>query len=572
MFRKLIFLMALLTSISALAGSNKPIIAKQFMAVSAHYLATRVGYEVLRQGGNAVDAAIAMGYALAVVYPCCGNLGGGGFMLIRFADGKTTFINFREKAPLKLTPGYFINSKGKVIYKNLSTHYLHGALTKPYLAVGVPGTVLGLNTALSKYGTLSLSKVVAPAIQLAERGFILNQADIDIFKQNESSFKNQPNVAKIFLKNGQSFQAGDRLIQPELAATLKEIAVKGEEAFYNGKIAKTIIKASQQQGGVLTRKDLSAYQVDEQRPVVCTYKKFQVITTPPPGSGATICEALKILEKFPLAKYGFHSVQGTHEIAEALRFAYADRNTTLGDPLYINNPVKQLLSPRHIRDIQHRIKFNQATPSTSIKLIHQEGNNTTSYVVLDRQGNAVSVTYTLNDFFGAKVIPGNTGFFLNNEMADFTIKPTVANNYGLYQGKQNLLAPGKRPLSSMAPTILTRDNQLFMIIGTPGGSTIPSQLINVIVNVIDYDMNLQAAENAPRFHMQWLPDVIFMEPNAFSQTTIRLLKKMGYHFRRGSPYDTERWGAVSGILYDSSLKRIEGAMDQRAKNGAAMGK
>jgi gamma-glutamyltranspeptidase / glutathione hydrolase len=571
MRRLMITILLLVILPSALANSPVATKGRHFMAVSAQHYASEVGKAILQAGGNAIDAAVAMGYALAVVNPAAGNLGGGGFMLIRFANGQTTFLNFREKAPLKATPKAFLDNKGNVIKSYLSGGHIRGTLTKPYMGVAVPGTVMGLNTALQRYGTMSLHEVIAPAIQLAEKGFTLMPGDVAVLKTGEDSFRTQQNVAAIFLKKGKSYSPGDCLIQKHLATTLKEIAGKGTKVFYEGRIAKQIVSASNKNGGLLTLADFKNYTVEEMRPLKCNYRGYQIITTPPPGSGATICEALKILEPYPLKKWHFHSPPATHYIVEAMRFSYADRNRYLADPDFTPNPTRYLLSSSYIHTLTQKIKPNKATPSRQIGFLPNEGGNTTSYVVIDREGTAVSVTYTLNDYFGAKVIPGKTGFFLNNEMADFTISPEKPNIYGLYQGKQNLVAPGKRPLSSMAPTILTKNKQLFMLIGTPGGSTIPSQLIDVIINVVDYRMNIMAAENAPRFHMQWLPDLIYMEPGAFSPNTIKILQRMGYHFHLGSPYDTKQWGAVSGILVKPNTKIIEGAMDNRRPSGSAAG-
>jgi gamma-glutamyltranspeptidase/glutathione hydrolase len=540
------------------------------MVVSGHAYATAIGNNILKQGGNAIDAAVAIGYALAVVHPCCGNIGGGGFMTIRFANGKTTFINFRERAPALAKPEHFLDSQGRVLSENLSVGHISGSLAKPYLAVGVPGTVMGLNTALARYGSLPLSKVIAPAIQLAQEGFILLPSDEDLFKTSEISFREQPNVAQIFLKNNRTYRAGERLIQKNLADTLKAISKGGTEAFYQGEIAAKIAQAAQENGGLITKEDLRHYYVDEVAPLECDYKNYHIITAPPPGSGVTICQALKIVEAYPLRDLGFHSAMGSHYILEALRFSYADRNQFLGDPRFVHNPVDKMLSPQYIQQIRARIKPNKTTPSSFVHF-NLEGGNTTAYVVVDKKGNAVSVTYTLNDYFGAKVIAKDTGFFLNNEMADFTIKPDIANNYGLYQGKPNLIAPHKQPLSSMAPTIITKNNQLFMIIGTPGGSTIASQLIGVILNVIEYNMNIQEAEDMPRFHMQWLPDVVFMERFTFSADTLRILANMGYRFQLGSPYGTLFWGAVAGIVADQSAHLYYGAMDSRRSNGSANG-
>lgn len=555
---------------SVFAAFAAPASSTKDMVVSAHSYATQVGNNILKQGGNAIDAAVAIGYALAVVHPCCGNLGGGGFMVIRFPDGRTTFINFRERAPKKIKVNDFIDKEGNVINQFLSTGHLTGALTRPYLAVGVPGTVMGLNYALQKYGTLPLPKVISPAIQLAANGFIILPGDASIYKMQEGNFNTQSNVAAIFLKNGHTYEAKEKLIQKDLAKTLTTISQGGTKVFYQGEIANKIVAASTANGGVLTKQDFSDYSVVEGPPLECDYKDYHLITAPPPGSGVTLCEALKILEPYPLREYGFHSAMGSHYVIEALRFAFADRNQYLGDPRFINNPVAEILSNENIQKIRARIKADRATPSSFIHF-STEGPNTTGYAVVDRSGLAVSISYTLNDYFGAKVIAGDTGFFLNNEMADFTIKPSKPNKYGLYQGWPNLMAPSKQPLSSMAPTILTKNGQLFMLVATPGGSTIPSQLTNVILNVIEYGMNIQEAIDMPRFHMQWFPDKVFMEPYAFSTDTQRLLEKMGYVLQLGSPYGSLLWGAVAGIVVDTTTHTLFGAMDSRRSNGAATG-
>ncbi len=567
---KLIVTMMFLISYCAYGAFPAPATSSKDMVVSGHLYATEVGNNILKAGGNAIDAAVAVGYALAVVHPCCGNIGGGGFMLIRFPNGKSTFINFREKAPAHIDINEYIDKQGKVINDYLSTGHMNSGLQKPYLAAGVPGTVKGLNTALKKYGTKPLMTVMAPAIKLADEGFIVLPGDASIFKLQEANFRKEPNVAKIFLKDNRTFLAGERLVQKDLARTLKTISKNDIAGFYQGEVAEQIVAASNAGGGSIRKEDLLNYSVTESAPLECDYKNFHLITAPPPGSGVTICEALKILETYPLRQFGFHSAMGSHYVLEALRFSYADRNQFLGDPLFVANPVVKLLSPSHIQKIRTRIKPNQATPSSFIHFT-TEGANTTAYVIVDKNGTAVSVSYTLNDYFGAKVIPGNTGFFLNNELADFTIKPNTANNYGLYQGWPNLMAPNKQPLSSMAPTIITQNNQLFMVIGTPGGSTIPSQLVNVILNVIEYGMNIQEAEDMPRFHMQWLPDRVYMEPFTFSADTQRLLEKMGYQFQLGSPYGSLLWGAVAGIHKDPTSHLLTGAMDSRRSNGAATG-
>lgn len=560
----------LFTCLSGYSAFPAPATSSKEMVVSSHAYATNIGTTILKQGGNAIDAAVAVGYALAVVHPCCGNIGGGGFMLIRFPNGKSTFINFREKAPAHISVKQFIDKQGNVIYDYLSTGHMNSGLTKPYLAVGVPGTVMGLNTALAKYGTLSLPTVMKPAIELADKGFTLLPSDAALFQLQEVNFRKEPNIAAIFFKNDHSYQAGQRFIQKNLAKTLKIIAVGGTTAFYQGDIADKIVAASSARGGVLTKEDMANFSISELSPLECDYKNFHIITTPPPGSGVTVCEALKIMEPYPLAQYGFRSAMGSHYIVEAFRFSYADRNQFLGDPVFVKNPVSKLLSTDNIQKIHNRIKPNVATPSSYIHFT-TEGANTTGYVIVDKRGTAVAVSYTLNDYFGAKVIPGDTGFFLNNTLADFTIKPNAANNYGLIQGCPNIIAPNKQPLSSMAPTIITNNNQLYMVVSTPGGSTIPSQLVNVILNVIEYGMNISEAINMPRIHMQWLPDKIYMERFSFSPDTQSIMEKMGYVFQLGSPYGTPTWGAVAGILVDPITHVLTGAMDSRRSSGTANG-
>ncbi len=534
------------------------------MAVSAQHYATEIGMAILQKGGNAIDSAVAIGYALAVVHPCCGNIGGGGLMLIRLANGKMTFIDFREKAPHQARPSLYLDQSGKVRDDYLSSKHIAGGLSKPYLAIGVPGTVKGLDYALKKYGTFSRAAVMEPAIHLAENGYILNDQDAAVLKLGEESFKKEPNVKAIFLKNNRTYRASEKLLQKNLAATLKKIANQGPAAFYRGSIAKAIVAASRAHGGLITVNDLQNYQVVERPPLLCQYKNYQIATAPPPGSGVTICETLKILEAYPLARLGFHSAMSIHYLVEALRFAYLDRNFYLGDPRFIHNPIEFLLSRKHIEMIRSHIHRDKATPTIDIATAQKvEGKNTTSFVVVDKAGNAVSVTYTLNDYFGAKVIAGDKGFFLNNELADFTIKPGSANAYGLVQGSKNLIQGDKRPLSSMAPTFVLKHSLPFLIIGTPGGSTIPSQLVNVILNVIEYDMDIQEAEDMPRIHMQAIPDKIFMERFSICKDSRNLLHKMGYVLQLGSPYGTELWGAVSGILIDPQTHQIFGAMDSR---------
>jgi gamma-glutamyltranspeptidase / glutathione hydrolase len=500
------------------------------MVVTSQHLASDVGAGVLRQGGNAVDAAVAIGYALAVTHPCCGNLGGGGFMTIHLADGRNTFINFREKAPQAARADMFLNFLGQVVGSR-----------DGYLAVGVPGTVMGLETAREKYGTLPRATLIAPAIKLAEDGFILTRGDTDVLADGTKEFRGQANVGAVFLKKGEALAPGDRLIQKDLAATLRAISNAGADAFYHGAIPAAVSAASHAHGGLLTADDFAAYTATELTPVSCLYRGYTIVSAPPPSSGGvTLCEMLQILQGYPLKEMGFHSAASVHVMTEAMRYAYRDRNTYLGDPAFIDNPIARLVSEGYAQSIRARIQTNRATPSASLEgaTAAVEHATTTHYSVVDHLGNAVAVTYTINDSFGAKVIAGNTGFFLNDEMDDFTAKPGVPNMFGLVQGKANAVAPGKRPLSSMTPTLVLKDGKPVLVVGTPGGSRIITTVLEVIVNVIDHGMTLQEAVDAPRIHHQWWPDNVAAEPFALSADTVKALATMGYKV-----VDLENWGS-----------------------------
>ena len=547
------------TTLSALAADH-PVTARHAMVVTAQHLATEVGVRILKEGGNAVDAAVAVGYALAVVHPCCGNIGGGGFMLIHLASGKNVFLDFREKAPLKATPRLYQDSKGNVI---------PGLSTRTYLGVGVPGTVMGLNSALKRYGTMPLARVIAPAIALARDGYVLEQGDVNILDERAKVFATHPNVAAIFLNQGKPFAAGERLRQPQLAKTLGLIARGGTSAFYRGPIARAVVAASEANGGILSMKDFADYSVTWGQPVSCEYHGYTILSDPPPSSGGTIiCEILQILRPYPLAKWGYGSVDTLHYLIEAERRAFADRNSELGDPAFVHNPVAKLISARHAAELRADIRPDQATPSARIKgnLGVAEGTDTTHYSVVDAHGNAVAVTYTINYLFGNGYIAGDTGFFLNNEMDDFTSKPGVPNGFGLVQGKANQIEPGKRPLSSMAPTIVLRGKRLFMVTGSPGGSTIISTTLESFLNVAEFGMNVQQAVNAPRVHQQWLPDVVFVEPGLMSAAVQQRLEAMGYHFKQ-----VKSWGADEAILANPKTHLLEGANDRRRPAGLAAG-
>ncbi|MGO9932518.1 MAG: gamma-glutamyltransferase [Steroidobacteraceae bacterium] len=543
------------------------------MVVTAQHAASEVGAEILRQGGNAVDAAVAVGYALAVTHPCCGNLGGGGFMTIHLADGRNTFINFREKAPLGARADMFLNALGNVV----GERSLMG-----YLAVGVPGTVMGLETAREKFGTLPRATLIAPSIRLAADGFILTRGDVDVLTDETKAFRTQPNVAAIFLKDGAPYAPGDRLLQKNLAATLRAISDGGTDAFYHGAIAAAVSEASRAHGGLLTREDFAAYTVTESAPISCPYRGYTVISAPPPSSGGvTLCEMLQVLEGYSLGKMGFHSSASVHVMTEAMRHAYRDRNTYLGDPAFIDNPVARLLSSGNADSIRAQIQPNRATSSSSLQggAAADEHATTTHYSVVDHLGNAVSVTYTINADFGAKVIAGNTGFFLNDEMDDFTAKPGVANAFGLVQGRANAIAPGKRPLSSMTPTIVLKDGKPVLVVGTPGGARIITTVLEVIVNVIDHGMTLQEAIDAPRIHHQWFPDTLAGEPFALSADTVTALTGMGYKVVALEPWGTGNAAEAIGIAPADAASakalgfprpgRFYGASDSRAPAGSA---
>jgi gamma-glutamyltranspeptidase/glutathione hydrolase len=536
----------------------QPVRARKAMVVSAQHLATEAGLSMLKQGGNAVDAAVAVGFALAVVHPCCGNIGGGGFMVVHLADGRDLFLDFRERAPLKATATMFQDENGNVV---------KGRSTDTYLAVGVPGTVMGLDTALAKYGTMPLAKVMAPAIALAEHGFVLTQGDINIMDRRAKDFAKSANVASIFLNHGRPYKAGERLVQPQLANTLKLIAKGGTDAFYKGSIARRVVAASKANGGLFTMRDFADYTAKWDAPVRCDYRGYTIVSPPPPSSGGTtVCEILQVLKAYPLSKWGYGSVQTTHYLVEAERHAFADRNTDLGDPDFVTNPVAKLTSPEHAQAIRAQIRPDRATPSSEVKGggVPTEGMHTTHFSVVDSKGNAVSVTYTLNLLFGIAQMAGDTGFFLNDEMDDFTSKPGVPNAFGLVQGKANAIAPGKRPLSSMSPTIVLRGGKLFMVTGSPGGSTIISTTLESILNVVDFGMNMKQSVDAPRIHHQWLPDQVMVEPGYLTPETRRALEAMGYTF-----HEEPSWGADEAILVDGN--GLQGANDKRRPAGLAAG-
>ncbi|MGB7413142.1 MAG: gamma-glutamyltransferase [Thermosynechococcaceae cyanobacterium] len=527
------------------------------VVVTAQASASKVGLDILKDGGNAIDAAVAIGYALAVTHPCCGNLGGGGFMLIHSADGKNTFINFREKAPLSATEDMYLDPEGEVIDK-LST--------EGYLASGVPGTVKGLEAARERFGTMPREKLIEPAIKLAEAGFPLSEGDIDILNQGRTLISRDAEAKKIFFGGtDENLRVGDHVIQKDLAQTLRSIASKGEDAFYKGDIAQRVVSASKSNGGLLSKDDLATYDVSVAEPVQCTYREYQVITAPPPGGGTTLCQMLNILEGYPSNELQQDSANSVHLLLSAMVLSFADRNKRLGDPRFVSNPTDQLLSKEYAATLRSKIPTRKAIDADSLfsGITVKEGENTTHYSVVDQFGNAVSVTYTLNSFFGAGVIPTGTGFFLNNEMDDFAIKPGVPNKFGLVQGVQNKIVPGKQPLSSMAPTMVFKDGKLAFVTGSPGGSTIPTTLFQLIVNHVDRGLSLTEAVNAPRIHYQGLPRVVLTEPYGLRSQTFQSLWAMGYRV-----IPSQSWGAAETI--DVQADVIKGINDHRRPAGKAL--
>jgi gamma-glutamyltranspeptidase/glutathione hydrolase len=548
---------ALLTALTAVAPLAAPAVeAEHGMVVSAHRLASEVGARILAEGGNAIDAAVAVGYALAVVEPCCGNIGGGGFMTIHLADGRDTFINFRETAPAAAAPAMYLDSGSKPI-DDLSRY--------GYRAAGVPGTVLGLDRARAEYGRSPLPTLIAPAIALARDGFVLSRADTEVLDGKADRFGKDPAAAKIFLRaDGIRFEPGDRLVQSDLAATLQLIAQQGPDAFYKGPIAAAVEKASSENGGILTVEDFRRYTVTETAPVTCSYRGYLLISAPPPSSGGTtICEILNILEGYEVKALGFGSAQSVHLLVEAMRRAYFDRNTYLGDPDFVANPLDRLLSKDYAARIRAEIDNNKGASSAAAALPREKA-ETTHYSVVDDECNAVAVTFTINGSFGANVVVPGAGFFLNDEMDDFAVKPGAPNLYGLVQGEPNAIAPGKRPLSSMSPTLVEKDGRILLVLGSPGGPRIITAVLETVINLVDYGMAPQQAVDAPRVHHQWRPDEVYYERSGLPPETIASLSGMGYRAVEQRP-----WGAVE--LIEVANGRLYGATDSRRPAGAAIG-
>jgi gamma-glutamyltranspeptidase / glutathione hydrolase len=537
------------------AGPPAAAEAEHGMVVTSQHIASAVGAGILTAGGNAIDAAVAIGYALAVVEPCCGNIGGGGFMTIHLADGHDTFINFRETAPAAARAGMYLDPAGKPD-PELSR--------RGYLAVAVPGTVMGLDRAAREYGTMPRAALLAPAISLARDGFLLTEDDTDLIDAKAAELVKDPGAAKIFVRaDGGHYRPGDRFVQADLAATLQAVSDIGPQAFYDGSVATTVETASRANGGVLTASDFAHYTTTEGAPLACSYRGHTVISAPPPSSGGTaICEILNILEGYDLKALGFHSVPAIKLMAAAMARGYADRNAFLGDPAFVDNPLGRLMSKGYAAGIRAAIDAGAGAPGAPPG--PRERAETTHYSVIDGAGNAVAVTYTINGYFGAGVVAPGTGFLLNNEMDDFAAKPGTPNLYGLVQGEADAIMPGKRPLSSMAPTLVERDGRLVLVLGSPGGSRIITTVLETLVNIIDYNMSSAEAVAAPRVHYQGQPDRIFYERGGLPAQTIAALTDAGYRLSVQKP-----WGAVELIAADHS--RLYGVSDGRRPGGAAIG-
>ena len=529
----------------------QPVRAGRAMVVTRERHATRVGVEVLRAGGNAVDAAVAVGFALAVTHPSAGNIGGGGFLLARFADGRTTFIDFREQAPAAASRNMYLDASGKATEDS----------TVGYRAAGVPGTVRGLEYAHRKYGRKPWGELIAPAVELARKGFPVSWGLSESLKRAAKDLSRFPESNRIFLRNGKYYEPGETLVQPELARVLARIQGSGARDFYEGETARLLAADMKAHGGHITIEDLKNYTAVERQPLTGSYRGHAIISAALPSSGgAGVLQMLGVLEGTGFEKAGLGSARAIHYMAEAQRRYFADRAKHFGDGDFVKVPLASLLAPSYITQLRNSIVPDRATPSAELNagaFPGREPTETTHYTIADPEGNVVALTYTINSGYGAKVAATGLGFLLNNEMDDFAPKPGSPNKYGLVQGEANAIQPRKRPLSCMTPTIVLRDGKPYLALGSPGGPTIINTVLEVIVNVLDFGLNVQDAVNRPRFHHQWLPDTLSMEPG-FSPDTIALLESRGHKIRRVSTQ-----GEVAAILFDGGY--LQGAPDPRVE-------
>ena len=536
-----------------------PVYGKNGMVASEQGLATQVGLDILKQGGNAIDAAVAVGFALAVVLPNAGNIGGGGFMVLHDdKTGKDVAIDFREIAPAKASRDMYLDNQGNVIDgKSLFTHD----------ASGVPGTVAGMEYALKKWGTMPLSKVLEPAIKLADKGFIVSDVLAQTLKEEKSTLGKWSASKAIFFKNGEPLKSGDLLVQKDLAKSLRLIAKQGAKAFYQGEIATKIAKEMQSHGGTMTLEDLKAYKVVERQPIIGDYRGYKVVTMPPPSSGGVhLIEILNMLEHYPIKEDGVNSAKNIHHMAESMKLAYADRSEYLGDPDFVKIPVTGLTSKAYANERVKTIDDNKARLSSTIKPGKPqpyESDQTTHFSVMDKAGNAAAVTYTLNLNFGSGIVVEGTGILLNNEMDDFSVKPGVPNAFGLVGGAANAIEAKKRPLSSMTPTIVMKNNKPWLVTGSPGGARIITTVLQSVVNTIDHEMNPAEAIITPRVHHQWLPDELRVE-EGISPDTIKLLQDKGHKVVTKAPM-----GRIQIIQADDS--GFYGYSDPRNPDGKTLG-
>ncbi|WP_076409413.1 gamma-glutamyltransferase [Shewanella sp. UCD-KL12] len=548
------------SSIYSHMATVQPIWAQHGMVSSQEALATQAGVEILKQGGNAIDAAVAVGFALAVTLPRAGNIGGGGFMLVHLGESnKTVAIDYREMAPSKAHRDIFLNEQGDV---NPTLSREHG------LAVGVPGTVMGMELALEKYGTMTMKQVTSAAIEMASKGISVTPDLSTSLTSLKRRIAQWPSSAEIFYKkDGSDYQVGETLKQPELAHSLSLIAEHGSSGFYEGETAEKLVSAIQGAGGIMTLDDLKQYKVVERKPVTGDYRGYQVVSMPPPSSGGVhIIEMLNMLEPYPIDKLGHNTAATLHLMTESMRRAYADRSEYLGDPDFYDVPVAALTSKDYAKKLASQIAMNRATPSSEIKpgkLAPYESNQTTHYSVVDKWGNAVSNTYTLNFSYGSGLVAKGTGILLNNEMDDFSAKPGTPNGYGLVGGEANAVEGNKRPLSSMSPTIVMKDGKPFIITGSPGGSRIITTTMQVIMNVIDHDLNIAEATAAPRIHHQWLPDLLRVE-QSLNRDTITLLEAKGHKVKVGNAI-----GSTQSIMVTE--QGIFGSSDPRRAGAQTLG-
>jgi len=543
----------------ALTPASRYAVASHGMVVSASGIASEIGRNVLAAGGNAVDAAIATGFALEVTYPLAGNIGGGGFIVIRFPDGRATAIDFREAAPQRATPDMFLDSTGNYSYQ------IHHESLK---AVGVPGTVAGFALAHQKYGRTPWTRLVDPAVTLASEGFIVPPGLAGSLAGEINYFKKSPAALAAYTKNGQPYAAGERIRQPDLARTLSRIRDGGRDGFYLGETARLLAAEMQRGGGLITAEDLARYQAKERAPIRGSYRGYDIVSMPPPSSGGVaLVEMLNILEGYDLAAAGHNSPKYVHLVAEAMRRAFVDRAHYLGDPYFVETPIDRLTSKSYAAELRKTIQPDRATASSPAQVAQGfESNETTHYSVVDADGMAVSVTYTLEYGYGLGVVVPGAGFLLNNEMGDFNARPGLTDSTGLIGTPANLARPGKRMLSSMTPTIISKDGRLVAVVGSPGGRTIINTVLEVILNEIDFNMGIADAVKAPRFHHQWEPDVLDVEDNGFPQSTVAALEAMGYHVNmRG------RQGTAHSIRIDPQTGDRQGAADPRDTDAGAAG-